>query len=115
MEIELIIVKYGKYLGGINIERILESLKDNTAAIAVRRLLGIEGLSQELDEGVECDRAKSLMYYYDVELKDLRGLYRELIARGVSPADLGTLRRRISEVKRLKRFYAEIAKRCLND
>lgn len=110
MELELIIAKYGKWLGGIDVERVMSLLHDEGGR-AVERILGVRVDDDKLEE-LECRKARSLLELYKAELGKLRGLYAELRSGGVSPSDLVVLRARIREVRRLSAFYKEILRRC---
>lgn len=111
MELELIITKYGKWLGGIDVERIAKLIRDRGSE-AVERILGVETESEDI-QALECRKARSLLEYYETELVRLRHLYVELSSSGISPSDLAPLRVKMREVRRLKNFYKEVLKRCV--
>ncbi|MGC8582906.1 MAG: hypothetical protein ACP5MH_04170 [Thermoproteus sp.] len=112
MELEFIVSKYGRYLGGISVERVLDSLRRDDSGEAVKRVLGLDQLDVGDGESAECLKAKAFLDYYTSELARLRSLYGELRSGGVSPSDLTTLVRRMQEARRLARFYRDILKRC---
>lgn len=110
MELDLIIAKYGKWLGGIDVEKAISALRGREGQ-AVERILGIKAEEDSLEE-LECRRARSLLELYKAELNKLRGLYAELRSRGIAPSDLVSLRARVREVGRLISFYREVLNRC---
>lgn len=110
MEIEYIARKYGKFLGGINIDKIIESIRRNDKT-GVERVLGIS-VESASEKDLECRRASAMAALYCSELKELSALYRTLLARGLAPADLSALRSRIRDVKKAYKFYKNLAKMC---
>jgi hypothetical protein len=112
MELELIAYKYGKYLGGIYIDRVIDALRRDSAHEAVKRILGIDQVDAGDDRSAECLRARAFLEYYRSELARLRGLYGELRSSGVSPSDLAALARRIREARRLAKFYRDLSREC---
>jgi len=109
MEVDYLIERLGKYLGGIDVEKVKASLVQSSDAAF--RILGID--SEPVDvSALECRRVATFLEVYKEEEKRLRALYRELKALGISPSDLETLRRRIKAAKRNVKIYREMAKRC---
>ncbi|RFA94922.1 hypothetical protein [Pyrobaculum aerophilum] len=110
MEVEYLIERLGPYLGGIDVEKIKEVLRGDTRG--VERLLGIEGVSGEYAEELECMRIRAFVNRYLEEEKGLLSLYRELKSKGVAPSDMESLRRRLREVRRRIRLYKEMSRKC---
>jgi len=109
MEVDYLIERLGKYLGGIDVEKVKASLVQSSDAAF--RILGLD--SEPVDvSALECRRVATFLEVYKEEEKRLRALYRELKALGISPSDLETLRRRIKTAKRNVKIYREMAKRC---
>jgi len=109
MEVDYLIERLGKYLGGIDVEKVKASLVQSSDAAF--RILGLD--SEPVDvSALECRRVATFLEVYKEEEKRLRALYRELKALGISPSDLETLRRRIKAAKRNVKIYREMAKRC---
>jgi len=109
MEVDYLIERLGKYLGGIDVEKVKASLMQSSDAAF--RILGLD--SEPVDvSALECRRVATFLEVYKEEEKRLRTLYRELKALGISPSDLETLRRRIKAAKRNVKIYREMAKRC---
>ncbi|ABO09203.1 hypothetical protein [Pyrobaculum calidifontis] len=109
MEVDYLIERLGKYLGGIDVEKVKASLVQSSDAAF--RILGLD--SEPVDvSALECRRVATFLEVYKEEEKRLRALYRELKALGISPSDLETLRRRIKAAKRNVKIYRDMAKRC---
>lgn len=94
MEVEYLIEKLGKYLGGINVEKVREIIRDSNV---------IE---------LECKRIKSLLEKYKEERKSLKSLYRELKSYEITPSDLAKVKREIKAVKRRIKLYREMYRKC---
>ncbi|MEZ0249218.1 MAG: hypothetical protein ABWJ97_08070 [Thermoproteus sp.] len=112
MELELLAAKYGRLLGGIDVEAALRSIRRNYSGEAIRRILGLEVSEVAAEDDLECKKARALLSYYKAELKRLKALRRELTGRGVSPSDLYIISERIKTARRLAGFYREILERC---
>jgi hypothetical protein len=110
MEIEYIIEKLGRYLGGIDVERVKEALEKKSNA--VEKILGIVVEDHEDVEKLECLRIKTFINAYREEEKRLIVLYRELKTSGVAPSDMSSLKRKIRHVRKQLRLYREMEKRC---
>jgi len=109
MEVDYLIERLGKYLGGIDVEKVKASLTQSSDAAF--RILGLD--SEPVDvSALECRRVATFLEVYKEEEKRLRTLYRELKALNISPSDLETLRRRIRAARRNVKIYREMAKRC---
>jgi len=109
MEVYYLIERLGKYLGGIDVEKVKASLVQSSDAAF--RILGLD--SEPMDvSALECRRVATFLEVYREEEKRLRALYRELKALGISPSDLETLKRKIRVAKRNVKIYREMAKRC---
>jgi len=109
MEVDYLIERLGKYLGGIDVEKVKASLVQSSDAAF--RILGLDPEPMDVS-ALECRRITTFLEFYKEEEKKLRTLYRELKALGVSPSDLETLRRRIKTAKRNVKIYREMAKKC---
>jgi len=109
MEVDYLIERLGKYLGGVDVGKVKASLVQSSDAAF--RILGLD--SEPVDvSALECRRIATFLGVYREEEKRLRALYRELKALGISPSDLETLRRRIKAARRNVKIYREMAKRC---
>ena len=110
MEVEYIIERLGKYLGGIDVDRVKEAL--NNKHTGVERLLGISINGDEDLEALECLRIKAFINAYKEEEKRLIALYRELKTSGVAPSDMTSLKKKIRQIRKRLRMYKEMEKRC---
>jgi len=109
MEVYYLIERLGKYLGGIDVEKVKTSLVQSSDAAF--RILGLD--SEPMDvSALECRRIATFVEFYKEEEKRLRTLYRELKALGISPSDLETLKRKIRVARRNVKIYREMAERC---
>jgi hypothetical protein len=110
MEVEYIIERLSEYLGGIDVDRVKEVL--NNKHTGVERLLGISINGDEDLEALECLRIKAFIDAYEEQERRLIALYRELKTGGVAPSDMTSLKKKISQIRKLLRVYKEIQKRC---
>ncbi len=110
MEVEYIIERLGKYLGGIDVDKVKETL--NNKRTGVERLLGILINDDEDLEALECLRIKAFIDAYKEEEKRLVALYRELKTSGVAPSDMTSLKKKIRQIRKRLRMYKEMEKRC---
>lgn len=110
MEVEYLIEKLGRHLGGIDVEKVKSALRSR--AEGAERILGIRLEEAEAEVEAECRRIRSLLGRYREEERRLTDLYRELKLLGVAPSDLEALKKRMREVRRRIRLYREIEKRC---
>jgi len=109
MEVDYLIERLGKYLGGIDVEKVKASLVQSSDAAF--RILGLDPEPMDIS-ALECRRITTFLEFYKEEEKKLRTLYRELKALGISPSDLETLRRRIRAARKAVKMYREMVKRC---
>lgn len=107
MEVEYIVKRLGRYLGGVVAERALES---RNSVEAVRRLLGLEAEEGDL-RPLECARLRALAESYLRGYKATRGLYGQLKSAVPIP-DLAVLIRRAREAARRARLYREMYLMC---
>ncbi|MEL9990978.1 MAG: hypothetical protein QXP98_09750 [Thermoproteus sp.] len=112
MELELLAAKYGKLLGGIDVEATLKSVRYDYSNEAIKRILGLEVSEAATENHLECRKARTLFSYYKTELKRLKALRRELIRYGVSPSDLYIISEKIKTARRLMGFYREVLRGC---
>ncbi|MFN7105681.1 MAG: hypothetical protein ACK4M3_03755 [Pyrobaculum sp.] len=96
MEVDYLIEKLGKYLGGIDVEKIKKMLESE------------DFIFRE----AECRRVMAFLERYVREKERLERLYGELKALGVAPSDLATLKRQIRAVRRKIKMYRDMSKRC---
>ncbi|MFN3804231.1 MAG: hypothetical protein ACK4SY_04170 [Pyrobaculum sp.] len=97
MEVDYLIEKLGKYLGGIDVEKIKKILESEEAYVI---------------RGAECRRVMAFLERYVREKKRFEKLYGELKALGVATSDLAPLKRQIRAVRRKIKMYREMSKRC---
>lgn len=111
MEINYIAKLYGKYLGGIDCEKIIRDVKSSESEKieAIERMLGLR---------IECDvnnylkfeilRIKSIVERLRIEEEKLQKLIEDLKLSGVTSFEAKTVLRRLRCVKRLRRIYINI-------
>jgi len=110
MEVEYIIERLGEYLGGIDVDKVKKAL--NNKHMGVERLLGISINGDEDLETLECLRIRAFIDAYEEEEKRLIALYRELKTSGVAPSDMTSLKKKIRQIRKRRRVYKEMEKRC---
>lgn len=111
MEVDYLIEKYGKYLGGIDVERVKAALRNNASAAAVERVLGIKVENPPLFP-LECARAAALARRYAEEEWRLRLQLAEAKAAGIPPPDLAVLWKRLKAAKHNRWLYEKMLKMC---
>lgn len=110
MEVDYLIEKYGKYLGGIDVEKVKAALRDNSSAVAVERILGLKADGPQLS-ALERARLDALARRYAEEERRLRELLQEAKASGVPPAELTRLMEKIRNIRRMRKIIRSIQKR----
>ncbi len=93
MEVDYLIEKLGKYLGGIDVEKVRQLIRDEEVEL-------------------ECRRIKSLLEKWEEERERLESLYRELKSYEIAPSDLAKVRRQVRVVKRRVKLYRDMYKKC---
>lgn len=110
MEVDYLIEKYGKYLGGIDVERVKAALRSDASATAVERVLGIRVENPPLFP-LECARVAALARHYEEEERRLRLQLAEAKAAGIPPADLAVLWKRLKAAEHNRRLYKKMCKK----
>lgn len=110
MEVDYLIEKYGKYLGGIDVEKVKAALENNSSAVAVERILGVKADDSQLS-ALERARLDALARRYAEEERRLRELLQEAKASGVPPVELMRLMEKIRNIRRMRKIIRSIQKR----
>ncbi len=113
MEINYIAKLYGKYLGGIDCEKIIKNMKSNDRERieAVERMLGLK-IENDVNDYLKFEilRIRSIIERLRIEEERLQKLIEDLKLNSITNFEVKVVLRRLRCVRRSRRIYVNLLK-----